>query len=114
MNYEKVSFQVCDESQAEKVEDFLKKHYGINVFDRIKAKICLTHDCPIEKGYWLESKTIAAFFESLTLLGVMDGTCLSLKRNAVARMAEKLLLSEGMSLAKITLKTPDQYLSLQR
>jgi hypothetical protein len=106
MNNEKVSFQVCDASQAGKVEDHLKHWYGINVFARTKTKVCLTYNCTPEMGSCLESKTIAALSESLMILRILDEPGLIIHKEAAARMAEALLLSEGMSFAKIKLKTP--------
>lgn len=106
MNNEKVSFQVCDASQAGKVENYLKHWHGINIFARTKTKVCLTYTCTPEMRSFLESKTIAALFESLTLLRILDEPGLIMHKEAATRMAEALLLFEGMAFAKMKLKTP--------
>jgi len=99
------SFQVCDASQADKVENCLKCH-EVRVFARPKTEITLSYRCEKKEEKELESKIIGAFRKSLIALHINDGPCLVIKKDAAARMAEAFLLSKGMKFAKIKWKTP--------
>jgi hypothetical protein len=107
MDTEKVSFQICDESQANKVKDHLEICHRIYVFASTKTKISLSYRCAKEKELdFLESKVVVALHRSLDELGIKDEPSLIMNKNDVAREAEKFLVSEGLEFARIGIKTP--------
>ena len=106
MDTEKVSFQVCDESQANKVKDHLEICHRIYVFASTKTKVSLSYRCTKEKELDLESKAIVALYKSLNELDIKDEPGLIINKDDVARTAEKFLISEGLEFARIGIKTP--------